>query len=671
MTSNDNKKGFAVLRHSGDSSFSATRLLFLILFYGAVAALIIFSNRGLIGAVNVEIGDFAANSLLIQDAKSFDLLVGNYSRVGFNHPGPAILYVLAAGEWLFHDVLHWVPSPFSGQLVAIALYNAFWILQLLILLRRFALPASLVSLGLATFVLVAASENHSFFSGAWFPDLYFFPFAVALLALSRLAVGASDSLGALGLATGFLVNGHASFAAILGVMLAVVVVGNFLMETGARQVATFAFLWTNRWRLLLGLSVLLLFFVPLLILTVRNFPGPIGEYASFGGAHKTNSFSESVNFVMSYWGGQHAGIISLILCVVLWRYDGAGDLQSRFTRPMLLVSLAATVALFLYAMFGIDFLGFPYIGYFYFAAPALVAGCGAMVLLDALRGFTRAAVGAVLSVLLVWGCLVQIKKPADYSDHYRGTEIIELYNAMASLKSGSQRIVLDLDNSTDWGDVWLAVLGVEAYAKRQGNDLFCINRSWHISFTRDALCRESELSAPHYIMRKSGGASNLRKPLFNLGGMTVYSSQVAGELPTRYLSVAENRMLFADSLLGRGWSMVESEYVWSEGREANISVPVRPGFTGMLELDLGAFLPKQDSVQKASFRVNGKDVVDAVFSAQKARQRVEIPLKNWDGSTLQLSIAIDNPRSPLGVGMSPDPRPLGVSIYGIEMVPGV
>jgi hypothetical protein len=56
----------------------------------------------------IELGDFAANSLLIQKAKSLSLFTGNYSCVGFNHPGPTILYVLTAGEVFFFD---WTPLP--------------------------------------------------------------------------------------------------------------------------------------------------------------------------------------------------------------------------------------------------------------------------------------------------------------------------------------------------------------------------------------------------------------------------------------------------------------------------------------------------------------------------------------------------------------------------------
>src|SRR5688500_16653540 len=84
-------------------------------FFGIVC----FIYADLLGIPLYEGGDFAANSLLIQDAKSFDLLVGHYSRIGFNHPGPAILYFQALGEYVFYDLTHLVGAPFAGQLLSV------------------------------------------------------------------------------------------------------------------------------------------------------------------------------------------------------------------------------------------------------------------------------------------------------------------------------------------------------------------------------------------------------------------------------------------------------------------------------------------------------------------------------------------------------------------------
>lgn len=118
-----------------------------------------------------ETGDFAANSLLVLQAKQFSLLVGNYSRIGFNHPGPAFLYVLAAGEAAFFDLTHWVTSPFSGQIYAVALLSGFWIAAIGVLLRKMqgSMPAAVT-----TTALLLASPRILTIRRLWAPGFHIF-----------------------------------------------------------------------------------------------------------------------------------------------------------------------------------------------------------------------------------------------------------------------------------------------------------------------------------------------------------------------------------------------------------------------------------------------------------------------------------------------------------------
>jgi hypothetical protein len=81
-------------------------------------------NAFLFSAPEYEDADMGANSILIEQARRFTLLVGNYSREGFNHPGPAFLYVESWGESIFWALLHVVPTPWNGQLIAPYLLNA-------------------------------------------------------------------------------------------------------------------------------------------------------------------------------------------------------------------------------------------------------------------------------------------------------------------------------------------------------------------------------------------------------------------------------------------------------------------------------------------------------------------------------------------------------------------
>lgn len=298
-TDKDCKTGITVLKN-----LDVRNLLIWLMVFAAISAILIASSQEAISIATNEVGDFAANSLLIQDAKSFSLLVGNYSRIGFNHPGPAILYVLAVGEYLFFDKYGWVSYPFAGQLIAVAFCNAFWLTLIAVLLGRMGIARNVALLAMAAFCLATALEDHSFFNGIWFPHLYFFPFAVLLLSLARLIQEKADSLWMLAISTGFLINGHASFIAILGLMLIVALVYSYFAGSQRGGVLRPAFLKANGRSLLIALCLLALFFVPILILTIRDFPGPIGDYIAFGGGHKPNKLMEAFGFVSLYWGGR-------------------------------------------------------------------------------------------------------------------------------------------------------------------------------------------------------------------------------------------------------------------------------------------------------------------------------------------------------------------------------
>ncbi len=344
----------------------------------------IFSNWETISTSGFEVGDFAANSLLIQDAKSFGLFVGNYSRVGFNHPGPAILYVLAAGEFVFYDALKLVPSPVGGQLLAVGIYSACWLAALLTLLARFSTSKIACLFSLALFIFAASLADFQFFTGMWFPHLYFLPFAVMLIAASRLASGRTDSLVALAISSGFLINGHVSFVPIVGIILTAAVGFNFSQSKFGNTTALLSKSFLRNHTSSLGkfIGIGFIFLIPLLIQTFLKFPGPVAEYASFGGQHKPNSIIEGIVYVSLFWGGMLPMLTGLTLIVVLAEFSPAdeGDFSSN-TRSLAAVLLSATFALWFYARYGIDMLDHKYIGLFYYSVPIIALVLAAAVVL--------------------------------------------------------------------------------------------------------------------------------------------------------------------------------------------------------------------------------------------------------------------------------------------------
>src|ERR1700753_3629488 len=86
-------------------------------------AVLLIINRELFNLPIFEYTDFAANAIQVERAKHFRELLGNYSRWGFHHPGPAFFYIFALGERVLHDWLHLVPSEMNAHILSMAALN--------------------------------------------------------------------------------------------------------------------------------------------------------------------------------------------------------------------------------------------------------------------------------------------------------------------------------------------------------------------------------------------------------------------------------------------------------------------------------------------------------------------------------------------------------------------
>src|ERR1700744_2414288 len=82
--------------------------------FAVMLTVLLLRNAFLFSTPEHESADMGANSILIEQARRFTLLVGNYSREGFNHPGPAFLYVESLGEQIFWAMLRVVPTAWNG-----------------------------------------------------------------------------------------------------------------------------------------------------------------------------------------------------------------------------------------------------------------------------------------------------------------------------------------------------------------------------------------------------------------------------------------------------------------------------------------------------------------------------------------------------------------------------
>lgn len=652
------------------STRSAVGIIVDVLVFLTVAGALLIAHWHLIDVANVETGDFAANSLLVLKAKKLHLLVGNYSRVGFNHPGPAILYVMALGEWLFFDCLHLVPSPFSGQIMGVALFATFWIAVIFSMLRRIERSTAFAVLSIAFFLFIVSIRRFEFFGGMWFPDIYFLPFATALIAASRFASGKTDMLFSLSLSVGFLANGHVAFIAILGLILIVSLMWNAAAfeKSSGRRIVSLSYWKENRKVFGLACALLFLFFVPMLVETVRYYPGPIYQYATFGAGHRANSITQAVGYTARFWDYKTLYFVGTLVLLI-------GAFVPVMHRPPVLnenlssmaaALTAANLAMLFYAKFGVDQLDMLYIGYFYYAVPALTVAAAVGYAARRLNGRCLTTLSLILAAVLAVPTYRNVDRDPEYAAFFKQPKVADIYASMMKIKPAG-RLVLDIVVDDGWSAIWSDLVGTELYATRRRVDLFCVDRSWHILFTVQARCTDDELrTGPRYSVISAhavpGGnvAPDLKFSDFALFKEPINLS-VGNALTVRHDAV------LLTAVLGGGWSTLEGDFVWMDEPQAHLTLGVGKGFTGDVALDLSAFVPRPDSVQHISITVDGQAPVNALFDGKTNRQTVVVPLKDTTTDAIVISIVDHDLISPKAIGLSQDSRTLGVSLYGIKI----
>ena len=637
------------------------------------ALLIVVAGWPVIHAINVEIGDFAANSLLIQDAKSFALWKGNYSRIGFNHPGPAILYVLAFGEVVFHDWLHLVRSPFSGQLVAVALYNAFWIAMIARFLATAVGDRKTALLATAAFCFAATLIDHDVAGGAWFPHLYFFPFAALLVVAARTVAGATDALPMFATSAGFLVNGHVSFVVIVTVIVAIVGVANFVRfrkGPADRRIIGSVYLRLHARRLALTVGLFVLFLVPLVVETLRAWPGPVAAYLGYGSGQPPQQWADVLVFVGVYWGGLAPAAGAIATMAYLCHDDRASPVLRAHMRSIATVAVAATVAMFVYGRYGVDDLKYRYVGLFYYVVPALIVAITVVAAISVPVRAKRRSIAVTLTVVAcIAGSFVEMRRRPFYVEQYNEPDATALYQSLVTASSGN-RILLDLDTRAGFDYLWTRLVGAEAIAKRRGDVPFCIRKNWHVLFTEASKCNDDDAAtAPRYVVRTSGSpAGAAGPPAFSSVGLQFFRLALPDLSDAGLLTVAANPAVFDDSVLDDGWSVVESDHAWTIASKATIVVPLRAGFRGVVTLELDGFVPRDDSTQSVTLRATGGVTRTLIFTPANRRMQVVVPMVLPAGTAVgNIELLVRSPISPRKSGVGMDPRLLGVSLRALEI----
>ena len=119
-----------------------------------------------------------------------------------------------------------------------------------------------------------------------------------------------------------------------------------------------------------------------------------------------------------------------------------------------------------------------------------------------------------------------------------------------------------------------------------------------------------------------------------------------------------------------GWSWIEPQFTWTEGRAAVLAMRVSPTNEPVaLKMKLAGFTKDPElPFQPVEVYVNDQKVADWQLAADPAEFSASIPQEmTRRGGLLRITLKIPKATSPKALGMGADPRVLGVSCYDLQL----
>ena len=466
--------------------------------FALVLGVLLVRNAFLFSTPEYEDADMGANSILIEQARRFSLLVGNYSREHFNHPGPAFLYVQAWGESFFYDALHVVPTPWNGQLIALYGLNALF-------------AASVVTVGYgwtrsvrgaaATLAVVAlfGALHPSMFSSDWMPYVYVPAYFAFVVAIASVAAGRTQDCWLAALAGWFLIHGHACFLLFVPVLAAAAVAG-ILWRRWRDDAALFSSPARRVWIPVAAISAV--FALPIVIELALHWPGNFGKYFSYSSSSKSGGHTliQLARYVLWFWWPHaHAWAVPIVLAAVAllltWRLP-SGPLR-RFCGALLAVDALSTLLFIAYAAVGVDFLTDYYIGYFYWSAPVLFILVIALAATELLPGQVAgiAAVAAAVAAATAFAVtpltqfdLAHVDPETPSTTGLVTDPTLAAGTAALAAKADGRPLVFRFGNNA-----WPAITGLLVQSERTGVTACVANPSWAFMMTEQFICTPAEL----------------------------------------------------------------------------------------------------------------------------------------------------------------------------------
>jgi hypothetical protein len=496
--------------------------------FAVLLAVLCVRNRFLFTTRLYEQGDAGANSILIEQAKHFTLLVGNYSREHFNHPGPAYMYVQAVGEYLFQNALHLVPTAWNAHMLSVfALDCAFVALATGIAygwtrsLRGAAACLAVFAVFVIAYPWILNSD--------WMPHMYVLAYMVFIMAAGSVAAGRMQDAWIFALTGWFLIHGHACFLLFVPAVTAAVLIAVLWPRRHMLRASAGRFFREQRRNWIPAAAISALFALPIVVNLVLHWPGDFGKYISYGGSGRAGGHGarQVIEYALWFWWPHHHAWLAPLLgypaALAAVRWLSPARLRG-FLLALLAVNVVSSLAFLLYAAVGIDDLTEYYIGYFYWSAPLITLLVIVLAAFEAVprKGILAARLSTGVAILAaVAGVAVLAVIPGTRTGSTNDIDLAlpRVVSALAARTPG-QTIVLHIDHPA-----WVETAGFLVQAERSGVRA-CLDDPWFtFLMTRQFICTPAQAASGRaYWFYTPGGLPPHAPVLLRFSGIAVVAA---------------------------------------------------------------------------------------------------------------------------------------------------
>ncbi|GEM_PF-3148806 len=458
---------------------------------------VLVHNLHLFTTIIFEDGDYAANSILINLAKSFQLLVGHYSRMGFNHPGPAFLYVMAFFEKIFFDGLHIVPSAFNAQEIGIMFLNSFFLAICCYIF--FDMTKSVIkTLSVVALVLFFYSINPILLYSTWMAHVFFAPFFAFILSASVVSAKRSSFIWVMILSGMFLIHGHVTFFLIICPVFPI----SLILCLFKYKFDFNKFLQDNRFNIHLSVIIIIVFLTPIFLNTIINYPGEFGKYFQYSSnsVRVIPDIYSIIGFFLPFWSivvtsmqfpsklpiimsDKLAGLFSLFFMsgaiVIIYKYTSEKKIREIILSTSIII-FTVSILFLLYIAKGIDDLSAlnHYTGIFFYAVPLLLLCLILLGVISKISNYKIITIILLISLITI-GITASM---GDFTNPYNGSS--DYKEIVTKLQSdprwNTDTIILDFSR-----DYWSEVAGIVITSKRLGKSIFLSDPFWKVLFTKN------------------------------------------------------------------------------------------------------------------------------------------------------------------------------------------